>query len=204
MSAEEVQRGDMRCCVPYIRAGRACRAAPAKRLPQPRIAAFETGGEYGTQRSVAGRWVASPVHSVLPRTRWPALSITHISEHGQIMGDRSLLRMPQSTRARSRPWLPEHDEYIRANWSSRRLSEIADHLGRDVPLTSKRAKMLGLPRKSRPLWSREEDEVLRRFYRTHPTKWVAKRLNRTVPQCVRRAGALGLRHHRRGAAAHRG
>lgn len=111
--------------------------------------------------------------------------------------------MSQSTRARSRPWLPEHDEYIRANWSSRMLIEIADHLGRDVPSTSKRAKRLGLPTK-RPKWTRAEDEVLRLYYRTRPLAWVAKRLNRTVPQCAQRAGILGLRLEKRGAAAHRG
>lgn len=111
--------------------------------------------------------------------------------------------MPQSTRARSRPWLPEHDEYIRDHWPTHSLTAIAQHLGRGVPVTSRRAKRLGLDRKC-PKWKPEEDEVLRTFYRTRPTAWVAKRLNRTVPQCAQRAGILGLRLEKRGAAAHRG
>lgn len=111
--------------------------------------------------------------------------------------------MPQPNAVRARNWLPEHDQFIRDNWPTMKLSDIASILCRDIPTTSKRAKVLGLPSKVKR-WTPAEDAVLRKHYRTKPIAWVAKLLNRTGPQCSTRAGVLGLRLGERGAAAHRG
>ena len=91
----------------------------------------------------------------------------------------------------SRLWSKDQDEFLRQNYLTMPIKEIAEHLGRTAGACSVRAGSLGI-RKNK-YWTDEQDEFLRQNHRTMSFKQIAEQLGRTEAACGTRARLLGLR-----------
>lgn len=102
-----------------------------------------------------------------------------------------------------RPWTEQEDTYLRAHYQTKSRREIAEAIGRTIPLVGWRAAKLGLTKDSRNAdnvrsWTAEEDAMLRRLLSETATyDAIADYLGRTRASVVGRAARLGLRRRTR-------
>jgi DNA-binding CsgD family transcriptional regulator/DNA-directed RNA polymerase specialized sigma24 family protein len=100
-----------------------------------------------------------------------------------------------------RAWTEEDDRYVREHYGKKTRREIAEALGRTIPLVGWRAEKLGLTRefrdmeKTRP-WTRTEETFLRKNYGKLTYAQIAEKLDRTHAAVSGRAARLGLRRRR--------
>ena len=94
-------------------------------------------------------------------------------------------------------WTKEEDEFLRQNYLTKPIKEIADHLGRTEAACLNRASaILGIYKNSP--WTKEEDEYLRQNYATKSIKEIAEQLGRTGVACQTRANILAIKKERAG------
>ena len=84
-----------------------------------------------------------------------------------------------------RLWTKEEDEYLRQNYPTGSLKEIAEHLRRSVSACMHRAGKIGVRRATN--WTEEEDTFLKMNYFTMSAKEIAEYLGRTERTCMHRA-----------------
>jgi len=100
-------------------------------------------------------------------------------------------------RPNNRAWTDEEDDYLRKNYGKRTRKEIAEVIGRTVPLVSWRARKLGLTAEHctvdnpRP-WTADEDEVLEKEFKYLTYDQLAEKLDRTSASVAARIVRLGL------------
>ncbi|MBS1911959.1 MAG: hypothetical protein JST22_08245 [Bacteroidetes bacterium] len=104
-----------------------------------------------------------------------------------------------------RAWTDAEDEYLKKHYGRKTRREIAEAIGRTVPLVGWRAAKLGLTREVRNLekvrsWTSDEDSLLRKLAADNTYEQIAQRLNRTRAAVVGRAVRLGLTGGERSAA----
>lgn len=77
-------------------------------------------------------------------------------------------------------WTPEQDDFLRANYHSLQLKEIARILGKPTSTVNSRVNRLGITRtKKEPPWSAEDIRFLRENWGKLSIRTLAKRLNRS-------------------------
>ncbi len=100
-------------------------------------------------------------------------------------------------RPNNRVWTADEDEYLREHYGKKTRREIAEAIGRTVPLVSWRARKLGLTsgrrtmEKPRP-WTETEDEILRGYCGVMTYDQLAENLDRTSASVAGRIVRLGL------------
>ena len=82
-------------------------------------------------------------------------------------------------------WTQEEDDFLKQNYLTKSLKEIAEHLGRSEKACRSRANVIGI-RKLAP-WTQEEDEYLKQNYLTKDLKEIAEHLGRSEKACTHRA-----------------
>ncbi len=98
---------------------------------------------------------------------------------------------------RPRPWLPEEDNVLRAEYQRTHTEVLAGNLGRSVSSVHSRVHALGLTRhfkRSLPkAWTSAEDNHLQAHYGEIRPAQLANTLNRTRASVYHRADTLGLK-----------
>lgn len=138
---------------------------------------------------------------------WTDDEIRILKENYEAMGSEIVSLLPDRTwgsiltKAREldlsckKYWTEEEDAILKKYFATEGKDRVAERLPERTPAACfNRAKLLGIPFKTKDnYWSEEEDEILRKFYPTEGRK-VAKRLNnRTEGCCSTRASIMGIK-----------
>ncbi len=96
-----------------------------------------------------------------------------------------------------RAWTPEEDAFLREHYGTMTRREIAEAIGRTVPLVGWRAAKLGLTREFRDMdkvrsWTPLDDAQLRMLAGELTYDQIAERMNRTRAAVMGRATRLGI------------
>lgn len=95
-------------------------------------------------------------------------------------------------------WTAKQQQFIRENYSTMSMTEMARRLGRTIHQVSQKAHKMGLApedgyymRVAR--WSPDDDRMLRKLFGTMPRRKIAERMGRTPIAITGRCNELGLR-----------
>lgn len=89
------------------------------------------------------------------------------------------------------PWTPADDEYLRKNWVKKLVSDLEKELGRKRGSILRRARALGLGKKSD--WSFEEETYLEHLLPVYGVEHCASHLKRSKESVRVKAKRLGIR-----------
>ena len=90
-------------------------------------------------------------------------------------------------------WTPEQDDFLRTNYYSMNLKQIADAMGKPVTSISNRITRIGIPRdKKEPKWSPEDVRFMRENWGKLGPQALAKKLHRTVNSILVQSKRLQL------------
>lgn len=100
-------------------------------------------------------------------------------------------------RPNNRAWTDEEDQYLQDNYGKKTRKEIAEAIGRTIPLVSWRARKLGLTSGRRTMnrprpWTDKEDEIIRRYFGRMTYDQLAEKLDRTTASVASRIVRLEL------------
>ncbi len=100
--------------------------------------------------------------------------------------------------AGSRPWTPHESQYLRDNYQTMTLEQIANSLGRTRPSVACRAAKLGLKKDLRcpsgEKWTPEQDQYIRDHWQKFSDEEIAAAVGHPVPSTRARRLKLGLKH----------
>jgi hypothetical protein len=142
------------------------------------------------------------------QVEWIVANLGHISYDGMArelgVSSTTVMKIAAENGYRPRPniraWTAEEDDYLREHYGKKTRREIAEAIGRTIPLVGWRAAKLGLTQEFRNMekarvWTGAEDNQLRKLYGTLTYEQIAEKLDRTRAAVVGRAVRLGLSGH---------
>ena len=93
-------------------------------------------------------------------------------------------------------WSIEEDNYIKANWNTSTIDDIANDLGRSFASVKGRAynvlKLKGPNGRDRRIWTEEEDNYLKDTWGKYKVSTISRKINRTKYSIITRAIILNL------------
>lgn len=98
---------------------------------------------------------------------------------------------------KGKPWTDEQIEYLKNNYKTTPVDEIAKVLGRSRKSIFEKASILGLSKDNYKIWTEEDLKYLKENYPTNKTSDVAQHLNRSEHAVRLKAEELGIRKQKK-------
>jgi len=89
------------------------------------------------------------------------------------------------------PWTPDDDKYLANNWDQKLVRDLETDLGRTKGSILRRARALGLAKKSE--WSFEDEEFIRHLLPEYGVEYCARHLKRSMESVRVKAKRMGIR-----------